>query len=363
MAMTAGGNLLIGKTSDNGKKLQINGNAHISGDLDVDGTITGYAPSSHTHVIADVTSLQSTLDGKQAEGLLDRNGLITTNDWNSFYTDDALRVVSAHGFTAGANNAPGNTYNYGAALTYRRTNSEAFQMYFPEDSANSAANSRKLTYRTAWNGSWGSWKTVVDMVGDTLTIREGDEPKIVVLGGSGYGNPSEASIELRGDADNSNTRAYRWRTKSFDTSYPNGWSGQDLRLERYSNNNGYQLVGRVPKNTYNLEWQGTITQGLSDSRVKTNVVNMAGGLHKINQIRPVTFDWVPIEDVSDREGADFGFIAQELEEIIPEVVHTRGDGYKTVMYEKVTPILVQALKEQQAMIEELKQEIQNLKNK
>ena len=315
------------------------------------------APSSHTHVISDITSLQSTLDGKQAAGLLDRNGLIATNDWNSFYTDDALRVVSAHGFTAGANNAPDNSYNYGAALTYRRTNNDAFQMYFPEDSANSTANSRKLTYRTGWNGNWGSWKTVVDMVDDTLTIKEGDEPKIVVLGSSGYGSPSEASIELRGDADNQNVRAYRWRTQATN------WGGQDLRLERYGNNNGYQLVGRVPKNSYNLEWQGTIIQGLSDSRVKTDVVNMTGGLDKINQIRPVTFDWVPIEDVSDREGADFGFIAQEIEEVIPEVVHTRGDGYKTVMYEKVTPILVQALKEQQAMIEELKQEIQNLKNK
>jgi hypothetical protein len=111
MAMTAGGNLLIGKTSDSGEKLQINGNAHISGNLDVDGTITGYAPSSHTHVIADITSLQSTLDGKQAQGLLDRNGLITTNDWNSFYTDDTLRVASAHNFTAGSNNAPDNSYN------------------------------------------------------------------------------------------------------------------------------------------------------------------------------------------------------------------------------------------------------------
>ena len=69
------------------------------------------------------------------------------------------------------------------------------------------------------------------------------------------------------------------------------------------------------------------------------------------------------ENVSDREGADFGFIAQELEEVLPEVVHTRGDGYKTVMYEKVVPVLVQAMKEQQKMIEALRAEIDLLKTK
>jgi hypothetical protein len=90
---------------------------------------------------------------------------------------------------------------------------------------------------------------------------------------------------------------------------------------------------------------------------------MTEGLDKIDRIRPVTFDWVPTENVSDREGADFGFIAQELEEVLPEVVHTRGDGYKTVMYEKVVPVLVQAMKEQQTMIEALKAEIELLKNK
>jgi hypothetical protein len=44
-------------------------------------------------------------------------------------------------------------------------------------------------------------------------------------------------------------------------------------------------------------------------------------------------------------------------------VHTRGDGYKTVMYEKVVPVLVQAMKEQQTMIEALRAEIELLKNR
>jgi hypothetical protein len=288
-------------------------------------------------------------------GQLNTYGYLVGDNWDTYYTSGKLRVASASGAT-GTGRPPSSVHNYGSLLSYGISGEDMFQMYFPDNAGNSIANSRKLHYRTG-RGTWCDWRTVVDMVGDTLTIVEGGTPKIVVRGSVPYGQPTSASIELVGDADNGQTKSYRWISTAPD------WNGQDLKLERYSINNGYQLVGRVPKNTYNLEWQGTITQGLSDSRVKTNVVSMTEGLDKIDQIRPVTFDWVPTENVSDREGADFGFIAQELEEVLPEVVHTRGDGYKTVMYEKVVPVLVQAMKEQQTMIEALRAEIELLKNK
>jgi hypothetical protein len=253
-------------------------------------------------------------------------------------------------------NRPADTYGYGSVLSYGASGEDGFQMYFPENAANSIANSRKLHYRSTWNGGWSSWKTVVDMVDDTCTLFYGTSAKLKIQGSTGYGSPSNASIDLLGDADNNQTRGYRFISDASD------WNGQELRIERYSNTFGYQLVGRIPKNTSNLEWQGTIVQGLSDERVKTNVSNMTDGIDKINQIRPVTFDWVPTENVSDRDDSDFGFIAQEIEEVLPETVHTRGDGYKTVSYEKVVPVLVQAMKEQQAMIEMLKTEIELLKN-
>jgi len=294
-------------------------------------------------------------------GQLNNVGYLTSENWNTYYTSGKLRVASVSG--ANGIGAPPNVHNYGGLLSYAITSEDAFQMYFPDNAGNSIANSRKLTYRTGRNpiaspspANWSDWRTVVDMVGDTLTIVEGSTPKIIVRGSAGYGSPTSSSIELAGDADGNQTQSYRWISTAPD------WNGQELRLERKVNNS-FQLVGRVPKNTNNLEWQGTIVQGLSDSRVKTNVVSMTEGLDKIEQIRPVTFDWVPTENVSDREGADFGFIAQELEEVLPEVVHTRGDGYKTVMYEKVVPVLVQAMKEQQTMIEALRAEIELLKNR
>ena len=54
------------------------------------------------------------------------------------------------------------------------------------------------------------------------------------------------------------------------------------------------------------------------------------------------------------EGHDVGVIAQEVEEVLPEVVETRKDGYKAVKYEKMVPLLIEAIKNQQKQIEELK---------
>jgi hypothetical protein len=244
-------------------------------------------------------------------GQLNTYGYLVGENWNDYYTSGKLRVASVAGSTSA--NYPSNVHNYGGLLSYGTSGEDSFQLYFPDNAANSISNSRKLHYRTGRNGGWSDWRTVVDMVGDTLTLVEGPNPKIIVRGSAGYGSPTSSSIELTGDADGGQTQSYRWISNAPD------WNGQELRLERKVNNS-FQLVGRVPKNTNNLEWQGTIVQGLSDSRVKTNVVSMTEGLDKIDQIRPVTFDWVPTENVSDREGADFGFIAQELEEVLPEEI-------------------------------------------
>ena len=54
------------------------------------------------------------------------------------------------------------------------------------------------------------------------------------------------------------------------------------------------------------------------------------------------------------EGHDVGVIAQEVEKVLPEVVQTRDDGYKAVKYDKLVPLLINAINELKAEIEELK---------
>ena len=100
----------------------------------------------------------------------------------------------------------------------------------------------------------------------------------------------------------------------------------------------------------------------SDRRWKTNIKNIDSPLEKISQINGVEFDWIEDEPVHGNKGHDIGVIAQEIENILPDAVQTRESGMKAVKYEKVIPLLIEAIKEQQKQIEELKQIVNGLTN-
>ena len=88
--------------------------------------------------------------------------------------------------------------------------------------------------------------------------------------------------------------------------------------------------------------------GVSDERLKKNIVdlkNVGGDLHKL---RTVGFDWKSTNE------ADIGFIAQDVEKIFPSLVKTNKDGFKSVKYINFVPILVQGYREQADEIRKLK---------
>lgn len=80
----------------------------------------------------------------------------------------------------------------------------------------------------------------------------------------------------------------------------------------------------------------------SDRRLKDNIKNIDSALSKVNAINGVSFDW---NSKSDKTGKDYGVIADEIEKILPELVTTRDTGYKAVRYEKIIPLLIEAIKE------------------
>lgn len=76
----------------------------------------------------------------------------------------------------------------------------------------------------------------------------------------------------------------------------------------------------------------------SDRRLKENILAIPDGLGIVEQLRGVSYDWIG-------DGRhDTGFIAQEVNAIIPQATGSRGDGYMTVDYSKVVPFLVEAVK-------------------
>lgn len=98
----------------------------------------------------------------------------------------------------------------------------------------------------------------------------------------------------------------------------------------------------------------------SDKRLKTNIQPIENPLEKINKLGGYTFEWIPNEDIHPNTGNDVGVIAQEVEEVMPEVATTRDNGYKAVKYEKLVPLLIESIKQQQLQIKELQEKVKLL---
>jgi hypothetical protein len=123
------------------------------------------------------------------------------------------------------------------------------------------------------------------------------------------------------------------------------------------------------------------TYSSSDIRLKKNISPLSGALKKVLSLQGVNFEWKSenelstIVKTSDPNlnagnskfnfplGTQIGVIAQDVENVIPEVVLTDADGLKSVDYVKIVPVLIEAIKEQQKQIERLTQEVEALKGK
>ena len=81
----------------------------------------------------------------------------------------------------------------------------------------------------------------------------------------------------------------------------------------------------------------------SDERLKDNAKPIESALEKVKKISGVEFDWNNKQ--TTHTGHDVGVLAQQIEAVLPEAVTTRDDGYKAVKYEKIIPLLIEAIKE------------------
>ena len=101
-----------------------------------------------------------------------------------------------------------------------------------------------------------------------------------------------------------------------------------------------------------------IAYASSDIRLKNNIKPIENPLDKIHSISGNSFDWnVDKQDIYN--GKDYGVIAQEIENILPELVITKEDGYKAVKYDKLVSLLIEGIKELSNEVNELKTKIDN----
>lgn len=99
----------------------------------------------------------------------------------------------------------------------------------------------------------------------------------------------------------------------------------------------------------NICYTGTIG-ACSDARYKKGVTTLSNSLSQVLQLRGVRYEWkqdeFPSQNFDDK--THLGFIAQEVEQFFPEMVMTDNNGYKSVDYGRLTPVLVEAIKELKA---------------
>ncbi len=106
------------------------------------------------------------------------------------------------------------------------------------------------------------------------------------------------------------------------------------------------VVGRVKSNGINET---------SDVRFKENITALENSLDKILLLRGVNYKWKTDDypEMGFEDGKQLGVIAQEIESVFPEVVHTDSEGYKSVEYSHLVPVLIEGIKELNTEVQQL----------
>ncbi|MCZ6820330.1 MAG: tail fiber domain-containing protein [Calditrichaeota bacterium] len=103
----------------------------------------------------------------------------------------------------------------------------------------------------------------------------------------------------------------------------------------------------------------------SDRRLKKNITTLDGALEKVLHLRGVSFEWKKdgARNRNPQQGVQIGLVAQEVETVVPELVKTDSEGYKTVAYSNVTALLIEAVKEQKKTIAEQNAQLKELRSR
>jgi hypothetical protein len=185
-----------------------------------------------------------------------------------------------------------------------------------------------------------------------LTI--GSVGELIVTAGAGiYANGSVGTL---GQVLTSNASSVYWSTVA------GGGGGATLSNEVASATTHYPTMSTASSGTMSAaivsttklyftpstgQLNATIFNSLSDKRVKKNIKTINDALNTVSSMRGVNFDW------KETSTPSIGLIAQEVEKLLPELVHTGHNGEKSVNYGGVVGVLVEAIKELSARIEKL----------
>jgi Chaperone of endosialidase len=201
------------------------------------------------------------------------------------------------------------------------------------------------------------------LVNTTSALTTQSSTKLSVLGSVAIQNNSGGTLN--------STTGYKYYLAGADTSHwigSTGSSGNSMYFGEYAT--WYFYNTNTSANVASIDNTGTYTK-LSDQSVKTNIQNLTYGLDSINKLRPISYTYTGGKTINEQGYEDslrencIGFIAQEVQPIIPNVVLEMDKEKKllAVDYTSMIPILVKALQEAVAKIDALETRIAKLEAK
>ena len=341
--------------------LDVDVNANIDGNLVVDGTTTlGDA-------IGDTIKLTGQVFGNSTVGIIPsaNGGSIGTNTkrWKlNTTTINASGDITAGGdvdITGQANTSTLRVrttstllgaVNFGNSTINANLSANSTQSLFAVDKvvvedftasgSVSLPSNTVLNLATANTADLSVTNSAVFSTGANTTVSFGD--------GNGRATITFANAVFDSTFGPANTNindigsaALSWRTGYFDTSLVVG-------------NTTANTTAVLADNIYARD--DLVASYSSDENLKDNIVVLDEALNRVESISGYSFDWN--SKVGDyREGTpDYGVLAQEIENILPNAVTTNGRGYKTVSYNAVIPLLVEAIKELSAKVDRMQAE-------
>ena len=258
--------------------------------------------------------------------------------WNSFYTDNGyISLGPANGSWAHIYSDKNFYFNqelYVSGSKVMHAGNIGAQSVSYADTAGSAPNGTNSN--TAYNVFSGNGNGIKFWASNSYKISMGASALYY------YGPVTDYSIKTQMD-DGSPNRGFTWGRLSY---------APIAALNATSGN--MQIAGT-------FEASGTITAGgditaYSDKRLKTNIKTIENALDKTLKMRGVSYNRTDSDDKSDKVGV----IAQEVLNVLPEVVKEGPDGMLSVSYGNIVGVLIEAIKEQQKQIDELKSRLNNL---
>lgn len=219
--------------------------------------------------------------------------------------------------------------------------------------SNTAGVNIKLYEYAALGSTYASWSTIVGnnvMASQTAGINQMEN----IVTHPSYGG---AAISLNGAG------GIEFHTKPGAATAGAAFNSQRMIITP----DGNVGIGTYP-GSYTLNVAGTFYAtsgpwGSSDIRFKKNVQHINDPLSKVLRLNGHSYEWKSEEykEKNFPEGRHYGVIAHEIETVLPEVVNTAPDGSKAVAYSEIIPVLIEAIKEQQKIINSQQAELKGIK--